>query len=110
MNLSGRNYLSVIMASYGIGWFSNIVGLLPDYDIAYWTKIVIAVAWIIIFMLAVNIRELFHSIDFFEILATFFLPFIIAVRLPWEASTIMFAVVILVGSILKRHIRAPDEF
>jgi len=111
MDLSGRNILSAIMLSFAVGWFSNIVGYLPDNEVAYWTKVLIAFFWVIIFLITVDLKEIaFHTMDFFEILAAFFLPFIIAVRISLDISTIMFLMVILVGIVLKGSIRVPDEF
>lgn len=105
MDLNLRNVITIIIASFTVGWFSNIAGYLPDTNVSLTIKVTLALFWVTILIISVDLGDLFHGPDFMEVLAAFFFPYIIAVSLSWQLSTILLVIIIsvrlVVGVLLK---------
>jgi hypothetical protein len=100
MDLNLRNIIIIIIASFTVGWFSNIAGYIPDYNVSLIIKVTLALFWVAIFLISMDVRDLFHGPDFMEVLAAFFFPYIIAVNLSWQSSTILLVISISVGLVV----------
>jgi hypothetical protein len=106
MDLNLRNVITIIIASFIVGWFSNIAGYIPDYNVSLVIKVTLALFWVTILILSVDLGDLFHGPDFMEVLAAFFFPYIIAVNLSLQLSTILLVIIIsggLVVSLLLKY-------
>jgi len=101
MDLNIRNVIIIIIASFTVGWFSNIAGYVPDYYVSLTIKVTLALFWVTILIITVDLRDLFHGPDFMEVLAAYFFPYIIAVNLSWQSSTILLVIVISVGLVVS---------
>ncbi len=101
MDLNLRNVITIIIASFTVGWFSNIMGYLPDSNVSLIIMVTLALFWVTVFILSVDLKDLFHGPDFMEVLTAFFLPYIIAVKLYWQFSTILLVIIISMGLVVS---------
>ena len=105
---AGR-WSSSSIASFFAGWCNNAAIMMPGTDLALGTRIAISLAWVIVFLITVDLKDLVFGHDFFEVLAIYFFPFILAAGLPWTVSTWSLAIVIIGGMMmigyLNGHVR-----
>ncbi len=98
--MDGRTIVTVINASFILGWLSNTAGGLADPGIAFGLRAVLSASCLLMFAFTVDVKDLFAGHDFFEVLAIYFAPFMIAVALPWALSTALIPPMLLGGAIL----------
>jgi len=98
--MDGRTIVTVINASFILGWLNNTVGGLADPSIAFVLRVVLSASCLMMFVLTVDMKELFSGHDFHEVLAIYFVPFILAAVLPWAISTSLVPILLLGGAII----------
>jgi len=102
-----REMVTVINASYILGWLCNAAGGLEDPAVAIGLRAVLGISCLLMFALTVDMRELFLGHDFHEVLAIYFVPFLLAAVLPWEAATALIPLLMIGGAallILKKRL------
>ncbi len=97
VGMDGQAMVTVINASFVLGWLSNSAGGLADPDVALGLRVALSVSCLLMFALTVEMRELFSGHDFFEVLAIYFAPFMVAAALPWTIATALIPVLLLGG-------------
>lgn len=95
-----REMVTVANASYILGWLCNAAGGLDDPVVAIGLRAVLGVSCLLMFALTVEMKELFLGHDFHEVLAIYFVPFILAALLPWAAATVLIPLLMLSGAVL----------
>lgn len=95
-----REMVTVINASYILGWLCNAAGGLDDPLVATGLRAVLGVSCLLMFALTVDMKELFLGHDFHEVLAIYFVPFILAAVLPWAAATALIPLLMIGGAAL----------
>lgn len=95
-----REMVTVINASYVLGWLCNTAGGLDDPVVAIGLRAVLGVSCLLMFALTVDMKELFLGHDFHEVLAIYFVPFILAAILPWAAATALIPLLLISGAVL----------
>jgi hypothetical protein len=95
-----REMVTVVNASYILGWLCNAAGGLEDPIVAIGLRAVLGVSCLLMFALTVDMKELFLGHDFHEVLAIYFVPFILAAILPWAAATALIPLLMLGGAVL----------
>jgi len=98
--MDGQAIVTVINASFILGWLSNMAGRMADPSIALVLRVVLSISCLLMFLLTVDMRDLFSGHDFFEILAIYFAPFMLAVALPWALATALIPLMLLGGAII----------
>lgn len=100
VGMDGRAIVTVVNASFILGWLSSTAGGLAGPDVALGLRVALSASCFLMFALTVNMKELFSGHDFFEVLAIYFAPFMLAVALPWAISTALVPAMLLGGAVI----------